>query len=170
MIITITSAPLYFVFRDFTEKEGEVRWTFIVGATMSLIGILGQTLADHQLRQYKAKRESLKKSDSDPLGNVYQSLDDPASLGEDPRFPGTFKGGLWRKSRHPNLFFDLTTWIGFFIAGLNDFSFSWIGIIGPIMLFISMQFLTTPLTEKTMAYTRPYWEQHVKESTKFLII
>ena len=50
----------------------------------------------------------------------------------------------------------------------NDFSVSFIGFLGPVTLFCIMYFLTIPLTEKTMASSRPYWEELTRNSNKFL--
>ncbi len=61
--------------------------------------------------------------------------------------------GLWKKSRHPNLFFEFLTWIGFAIGGLNDY-ISILGFMGPIFLFIIVDRLTLPLTEKHMKESR----------------
>lgn len=63
------------------------------------------------------------------------------------------ESGLWRKSRHPNLFFDLVTWFCFAMGGIYDW-ISICGLIGPIILFCVMEFLTTPLTEAHMKKRR----------------
>lgn len=169
VLATLTSTPLYFVFRAYGETS--VRWTFIVGASLSVIGILGEHIADTQLRNYKqAKSEQKKKQQT---GTQEQLKSGPSEenkplLGEDPRFPGVLKSGLWSKSRHPNLFFELVIWFGFAVAGLNDFTISFVGFFGPIFLFYIMNNLTVPLTEKHMASTRAYWKEYEKETNKFL--
>jgi steroid 5-alpha reductase family enzyme len=56
-------------------------------------------------------------------------------------------------SRHPNLFFELLVWVGFAIGGLTDY-ISVIGFIGPILLWLVMDKLTLPLTEKHMKDSR----------------
>lgn len=38
------------------------------------------------------------------------------------KFPSTYESGLWKKSRHPNLFYELIAWIGFTVMGVNDWS------------------------------------------------
>ena len=170
VLIFFTSLPLYFTFRQYTETEGEVRWTFVVGAVLCLFGTLMEALADAQLRRYKKVKELLKNQKEDM---IKATQDDNGPLinrndYEDPRFPGVLKTGLWSRSRHPNLFFETVTWLGFAVAGLNDFSVSFIGFVGPVTLFCIMYFLTIPITEKSMANSRPYWEEYTKHTNKFL--
>jgi len=65
------------------------------------------------------------------------------------------RSGLWKFSRHPNLFFELITWIGFSIIGINNQIAEFIGFLSPVFLWMVMNFLTIPITEKTMAKNRP---------------
>jgi steroid 5-alpha reductase family enzyme len=169
IIVVLTATPLYFVFRKYDEDANEVRWTFIVGAVMCLAGIAGQHLADRQLRSYKKARGELKGNRVIELNpSNYQTVGGQGHQHDEMRFPGTLKRGLWSHSRHPNLFFDLITWLGFALAGLNDYSLSFLGFFGPLLLFCLMRFATIPITEKTMADTRPYWKEYVKETNMFL--
>ena len=69
-------------------------------------------------------------------------------------FEDIYKNGLWSKSRHPNLFFDLLTWIGFAFAGLNDYSISFLGFLGPASLWAIEYFVTIPITEEHMKKTK----------------
>lgn len=163
-VIVLTATPLYFVFRKYDEGKNDVRWTFIVGGLMCIIGIIGQHIADRQLRMYKKERGELKGNRviEDVHDKNYHPFDTHAD--EHPRFPGTLMTGLWRKSRHPNLFFDLITWTGFALAGLNDYTISFLAFFGPVLLGSLMCFVTIPITEKTMAATRPYWNEYKKET------
>ena len=65
-----------------------------------------------------------------------------------------FSGGLWKNSRHPNLFFDLLSWFGFAIMGISNSYFSLIGFFGPLFLFAIMEFISTPITERVMQKRR----------------
>ena len=79
--------------------------------------------------------------------------------------------GLWARTRHPNLWYELEFWIGFAIIGIGDGN-SWIRIfpfIGPICLWAVMYFLTIPLTEKTMKPNRAdYWDEYCKKYNMLL--
>jgi steroid 5-alpha reductase family enzyme len=70
-----------------------------LGAAVSLVGILGETLADAQLAAFKR---------------------DPAHRGQ------VCDVGLWGVSRHPNYFFEWCVWIGYAVYGL---AFGWWGLI-----------------------------------------
>lgn len=50
-LITLTSVPLYFVFRLYKDQpqDGLYRWNFWVMMVMGVIGIIGETIADQQL-------------------------------------------------------------------------------------------------------------------------
>ena len=173
ILLIFTATPLYFVFRNY--EEDNVRWNFIVGGLISIVGICLEALSDYQLRKYKNSKAALKKAKKEQENQIggnngqtdqYSRLDSHPD--EDPKFPGVLKSGLWKRSRHPNLFFELLLWTGFAIAGLNDYTISFLGFLGPIFLYLIMNYLTLPLTEKTMADTRPYWKEYEKETNKFL--
>jgi steroid 5-alpha reductase family enzyme len=83
---------------------------------------------DQQLQTYKENRAQYKQ------GHIFQE-------------------GLWQKSRHPNLLFELATWIGFATSGI--FSAGDVAaLVGPFALFLVMDKLTVPITEKYMRKTR----------------
>lgn len=106
-----------------------------------VVGIVGEAIADQQLEDYKARKKAEKKIKADFMIN------------QPPSAPEIFAEGLWSRSRHPNLFFELMVWTGFAVGGLNDY-ISIIGFLGPVLLFLVMDCLTLPLTEKHMRDSR----------------
>lgn len=59
--------------------------------------------------------------------------------------------GLWRYTRHPNYFGEVTQWWGIFIIGLG-LSYGWLGIIGPITItFLILKVSGIPMLEKAMS-------------------
>lgn len=217
VMATLTATPLFFVFRNYTveHNNGLTRWSFIVGGSLILIGIIFEGVADYQLQSYKdsKKKQRVKDVDTsaqekiaqgqkpkinledvnintDAAKNGKKSTDEyqnllaegdyenqkngtasakpqayPESKDE---FPNIFHYGLWNKSRHPNLFFELVTWVGFAVQGFSQLPIGLIGIFGPIMLWAIMRYLTVPLTEAHMARTRPNWGEFLKKSNMFL--
>ncbi len=71
--------------------EPTATWPRAAGATISILGILGETVADLQLARFKR---------------------DPANKGK------VCDVGLWGWSRHPNYFFEWCVWIGYAVYGL----------------------------------------------------
>ncbi|MEC8677620.1 MAG: DUF1295 domain-containing protein [Candidatus Margulisiibacteriota bacterium] len=65
----------------------------ILGGTLFVIGLIGQSIADLQLYNFKKKNQT--------ICNV----------------------GLWRYSRHPNYFFECMIWLGISISFLPNFEF-----------------------------------------------
>ena len=99
----------------------------IVGAGLWLIGLAGESLADAQLRRFKARPESKGK---------------------------TCREGLWNYSRHPNYFFEWLIWIGYGILALGA-PWGWLGMISPLaILYILTRLTGIPLTEEQAIRSR----------------
>ena len=98
LLMSITSLPLYYLFKSPVVFSGSLMGAKnVVGAGIAVAGIIGQAIADHQLQDFKNKRKS----------------------GEIPKSVSIFREGVWVKSRHPNLFFELVTWGGFSLMSKN---------------------------------------------------
>ena len=110
-------------------------WTpwAIVGVIVWLCGFIFESVADKQLREFVAK--SRNKSSS------------------------IMTKGLWRYSRHPNYFGEITQWWGVFIIALGV-PYGWVGVIGPAMItFLIVYISGLPFHEKRFA-TRPGWNEY----------
>lgn len=114
-----------------------------LGIALSSIGILGEAIADYQLQNFK-------NTNTNPQA--------------------TFREGLFKKSRHPNLFFELVFWTGISIYSLNpsNLLFSLPTFIGPLFLYFVMTRLTIPVTEAHMKKKRPNYDLILKETNRFL--
>ena len=92
----------------------------LVGAGLWLVGIVGESNADAQLRRFKSR---------------------PDSAGR------TCREGLWNYSRHPNYFFEWVIWIGYGTLALGT-PWGWLGLLSPLaILYILTQLTGIPLTE-----------------------
>ncbi|MFN4805961.1 MAG: DUF1295 domain-containing protein [Akkermansiaceae bacterium] len=92
----------------------------ILGTVIACIGLIGETLADHQMSKFKA---------SNP---------DPKSV---------CQIGLWKHSRHPNYFFESVIWIGFFVFALGS-PWGWTTIYAPaIITYLLLKVTGIPPTE-----------------------
>jgi steroid 5-alpha reductase family enzyme len=85
----------------------EVRLQDAIGAVLLLIALVGEAMADAQLRRFKAA----------PAG-------------------GLCRIGLWGWSRHPNYFFEWLAWLSYpIIAVGSGHALGWLSMAAPIMMY-----------------------------------
>jgi steroid 5-alpha reductase family enzyme len=110
-----------------------------LGALVVIIGIIGESLADYQLYNFKQS------------GSV-----------------GICDSGLWKYSRHPNYFFEVVTWTGFAIMAIQN-GYNLLAFVSPIWLFGIMYYFTIPITEEHIIDKKPEaYKEYMKETSKFL--
>jgi len=139
ILSALTGIPLYYLFTDTSQ---EFTWTNYLGISLALTGLIGEAIADHQLYQFKQKRKDNKES---------------------------FRGGLFKKSRHPNLFFELVFWSGMAVNAIdiNNIGGTIYGLLGPFLLWGIMNFVTIPVTTAHMKKTKTDFNQYIQETNKF---
>jgi steroid 5-alpha reductase family enzyme len=99
----------------------------IGGALLWLMSVVGESLADAQLRRFKAV---------------------PANRGH------VCREGLWSYSRHPNYFFEWLVWCGFSLFALGS-PHGWVAIGCPaLMLYFLLRVSGIPLTEEQAVRSR----------------
>ncbi|CAD8112952.1 unnamed protein product [Paramecium sonneborni] len=110
----------------------------------SIFWIYLEGLSDHQLQSFKDQKNKA-----------------PDSICQD---------GLWKKSRHPNLFFDLMTWTTIAISSIKSKNDA-LALISPLVLYYVMARLTVPITEKLMKKKRgDKFTEYCSKTNKFLPI
>lgn len=109
-------------------SQSNLGWnaTALFGILITLSGLVGETLADSQLKAYKASP-------------------DPDRV---------CKRGLWKYSRHPNYFFEWLVWVGFSMMALpHRWGWSALGI--PLLMYVSLRWVTgIPPSEKQALQSR----------------
>ena len=93
----------------------------ILGVLVSLIGIIFETVADLQLKNYKSIKENKNK---------------------------VFDKGLWKYSRHPNYFFEWLVWVGLFIFAIPAPCGLWAIIAPALMLYFLIMQTGINMTER----------------------
>jgi len=117
LLDVVLSLPFLLVCMNPHAPLGVVEKT---GAGVWLIGILGEAFADQQLNNFKKNL---------------------ANKGK------TFRGGLWKYSRHPNYFFEWVMWVGYAVFALGS-PWGWLGLISPAMILYFLMGVTgIPATE-----------------------
>lgn len=111
-----------------------------LGAAIWLVGFIFEVIGDRQLRVFvtnPANKDTLMTS------------------------------GLWKYSRHPNYFGELTQWWGVFVICLTV-PFGLVGIIGPVLISYLILFVSgIPLNEKRFE-GRPGWAEYKKRTSALL--
>ena len=139
LLIVLLSIPFLLA----SSKGGPWPGPFdIAGGVLWLIGIAGESIADMQLKRFKAR---------------------PDAKGR------TCRVGLWRYSRHPNYFFEWTIWLGFGIFALGD-AWGWIGLFAPaLMLLLILKVTGIPPTEaRAIASRGDDYRRYQQETSAFL--
>lgn len=91
-----------------SNLEPSLGWWELTGTLIWLIGVLGETAADQQLRMFK--------NVPDNQGKVCDV-------------------GLWRYSRHPNYFFECIVWIAYAVFSFGS-PWGWLVLYAPLVMFI----------------------------------
>jgi steroid 5-alpha reductase family enzyme len=107
-----------------------LRFSDLIGATVLIVGIFGEGLADRQLRRFRA---------------------DPANRG---RICDT---GLWSWSRHPNYFFEWLGWLAYPVIAIGPaYHWGWLALAGPVcMYWLLVHVSGIPPLEQHMQEVRP---------------
>lgn len=100
----------------------------LLGIAILVIAIVGEGLADEQMRRFRA--QGLRGAIMDK--------------------------GLWGWSRHPNYFFEWLGWLAYPAIAFDPSQlWTWVTWIAPIVMFILLRFATgVPATEKSMLASR----------------
>jgi steroid 5-alpha reductase family enzyme len=111
------------------DLHPQVRIVDIVGALILIGSILGEGLADQQMKAFRG---------------------DPASKGK------VCDRGLWAWSRHPNYFFEAFGWLAYPVIAIDlHHPFSFVSLIAPLVMFIVLRFGTgVPPLEAAMLRSR----------------
>ncbi len=89
-----------------------------------------------------------------------QFVQNPANRGK------LINTGLWRYSRHPNYFGEVTQWWGIYLIALST-PRGWITILGPITITVLILFVSgIPMLEKKY-HGRPEFEAYKRRTSAF---
>lgn len=137
IFLFLISLPVMFINHSVSNGFGYLE---VVGLLVWVFGFYFESVGDKQLKDF---------------------ISNPANKGK------LMDKGLWRYSRHPNYFGEVTQWWGIFIIALS-ISGSFFTFIGPATITILILFVSgIPLLEKK--YTgRSDWEEYKKKTSIFI--
>lgn len=123
-------------------ETGGLHWPDYAAAGLWLVGIAGESIADRQLKRFKA--------DAGNRGRVCDI-------------------GLWRYSRHPNYFFEWLMWCAY--AGLAvQAPLGWLAALAPaFMLLLVLKVTGIPPTEARALRSRPEAYREYQRTTSAFV-
>ena len=77
--------------------------------------------------------------------------------------------GLWKLSRHPNYFGEVTFWIGLSVFSYEKSLFEWWVLIGPIAMILLFAFISVPMIDKRMGIRKPGYKDYIKRSSGLIL-
>lgn len=123
----------------FSSTPGTLNWYNLIGLMIWVVGFVFESISDYQLAQF---------------------IKNPKNKGKIMRY------GLWRYTRHPNYFGEISLWWGFYIFTLFT-PFWYIGLIGPIAItFLIIGVSGIPMLEKRYKGNKDY-EDYQKTTSAF---
>lgn len=119
---------------------GNINFVTFLGFIVWLLGFIFESVGDWQLKNFIKKPEN--------KGKIM-----------------TF--GLWKYTRHPNYFGEVTMWWGIFLISINSGNW-WLGILGPTTIsFLILRVSGIPMTEKHFE-GKLGWEEYKNKTSAFL--
>lgn len=116
--------------------SGQAEWGLIdcAATVLGLIAMFFETVGDIQLHRFMANKK-----------------------------PGeTLETGLWKYTRHPNYFGEVTFWWSLALYGLASSGFLWWHWIGALSITILFVFISIPMLEKRSLERRPQYAEVMK--------
>lgn len=136
-LLLLIATPV--LFANYQGNTAVAPWQ-VAGVGIWLVGFFFETTGDWQLKQF---------------------IRNPANRGR------LMTKGLWRYTRHPNYFGEVTQWWGIWLISLGSIP-ALIGIVGPLTItFLILKVSGIPLLEASMR-SNPEFETYAQRTSKFL--
>ena len=107
-----------------------------LGVLMIIVAAIIQLIADEQMKVFKERTKGQK-----------LCIDE----------------GLWKYSRHPNYFGEITVWWGLYVIYISIVNKLDVWILSPIMMTSLFLFISIPWMEKKIIKTRPQYKAYQKQ-------
>ncbi len=136
LLLFVVALPILVI----NKREGPaIGLLDVAGVAVWLFGFVFETVGDAQLARFIA---------------------DPANKGR------LIQSGLWRYTRHPNYFGEVTLWWGLWLIALSV-PFGWLAVIGPITItFLILKVSGIPMLEDKME-KNPDFAEYKERTSEF---
>ena len=137
-LAVVVSLPLQAVLGD--PDPSPLGWLDWAGAAVWAVGLAFESVADAQLRRFKANEAN--------RGKVMDR-------------------GLWRYSRHPNYFGDSVVWWGIYLVAAA--AGAWWTVAGPLLMTtLLLRVSGVTVLERTIAKRRPGYAEYAARTSVFI--
>jgi steroid 5-alpha reductase family enzyme len=138
LAVVFFSLPFALIAQNDASRLDLLEW---IGVLVWATGNVGTIVADRQLAQWRAN---------------------PANAGR------TARGGLWSWSRHPNYFFELTTWCGNALVA-SAAPWGWLAWLVPAcLLYLLFRVTGIPATEAQALSSRADYAEYQRTTSVFV--
>ena len=139
-VFTLLLAASAFVPAAFADRPSPPA-AFALAAVLWLVAVLGEGIADRQLKAFRAN---------------------PANKNR------VCRDGLWHWSRHPNYFFECVHWLAYVPLALFA-PYGWISLAAPaVMALLLLKISGVPLLEAEMMRRKPGYAEYVRNTSALL--
>lgn len=141
ILVLVLSLPFALIMVNRTPALSNIEF---IGAGLWLVAVLGESIADQQLKKFKANP-----SHKGKVCNV----------------------GLWNYSRHPNYFFEWLIWVSYFLTALGS-PWGILSIICPTaILYFLLKVTGIPYTEELILQSRGQaYIDYQKTTSAFILL
>jgi len=112
-----------------------------IGAAVCVGAPVLQTVADAQLRRFRLQSKNAGKN---------------------------INAGLWKYSRHPNYFGEVSFWWGVWLIQLSVLPQYWWTVAGPVLMTMLFVFISIPMMEKRLLASRPDYAEYLRRTSALL--
>ncbi len=138
LLAVVVSLPvIVMVYSGLPLAENPLFW---VGMAVWLFGLVFEAVADSQLSRF---------------------------LANNTKNGALMMNGLWRYSRHPNYFGEITLWWGLAIASFST-EYGWVGVLGALTITLLIRFISGVPPAERRAATKPKWKAYATRTRMLL--
>lgn len=138
VMVFLGMLPLYYVTHYIDLKCSRIcfnHWILLTGFAISIIATVIELIADEQMRAFKKRAQ-----------------------------PGEFiQQGLWKYSRHPNYFGEISFWLGLFVMQMSVSTEYWFTAIGFVAMLVMFVFASIPMMEEKNRNNKPGYAEYAKK-------
>ncbi len=140
LFVFVNLIPAYFCAVSGTDAIGIVS---VLGFAVCLSAVLLQIVSDGQMRRFR-------KENAGSVRNI--------------------ETGLWKYSRHPNYFGEVSLWWGVWLIQMGTQSALWWTVIAPVLMTLLFVLISIPMMENRLNDTKSGYDAYQKRTSMLLIL